>query len=343
MEVLRIKVSGALRLADRIMFKNDNGKKIIRMLLALAVSAMLFSGCRGIELENKAEQIEEYSREQAMILIANERNRYEKAYSDGIWELSAEEGKTFDRTVIESVKDFMERLKLLCMMAEERGISLSSSERELIKEMTDAYMESLSKADLDYIGCSRDDVLKIYTDYFTACRLTDELTAVADTAISDSEVKVMKIMQIATEDEKKAKAILKKLKIDKSDFNSLASRYSEADQIVLTLKKGYGGGLMEKTAFSLDEGQISNILSIGGMYYIIKVTDGYDQEATLQRKNGIKTALDTLAFNEVMQPFEAEHTIVFFDKFWSEIDFSEKNDSETDSFFDIYRKIKGEK
>lgn len=309
------------------------------MFLALSVSAVLLSGCKGIELENKAEQIEEYTKEQAMILIANERNRYENVYSSGIWSLSAEDGKTFDITVVNSVKEFMQRIKLLCMMAEERGISLSSTERELIREMTDSYMDSLSKADLDYIGCSREDVLKIYTDYFTACRLAKDLTASSDTAISDSEVKVIKIMQIATEDEKKAKAILKKLKIDKSDFNSLASRYSEADQIELTLKKGSGSGLMEKTAFSLDEGQISNILSIGGMYYIIKVTNGYDQSATLKRKEGIKNALDTLAFNEVMLPFESEHTIVFFDKFWNDINFQEENDSKIDSFFDIYKKI----
>lgn len=324
-----------------MIFTKNKRKRFISMIMALAVSAVLLSGCKGIELENKAEQIEEYTREQAMILIVNERNRYENVYSEGIWGLSAEDGKTFDRTVIESVKDFMEHIKLLCMMAEERGISLSSSERELIKEMTDAYMDSLSKADLEYIGCTREDVLKIYTDYFTACRLAADLTSSADTAISDSEVKVIKIMQIATEDEKKAKAILKKLKIDRSEFNSLASRYSEADQIELTLKKGSGNGLMEKTAFSLDEGQISNILAIGGMYYIIKVTDGYDQEATMQRKEGIRTALDTLAFNEVVKPFESEHTIVFFEKFWNEISFQEANDSEIDCFFDIYKKITG--
>lgn len=309
------------------------------MFTALAVSAVLLSGCRGIELENKAEQIEEYTREQAMILIANERNRYENGYSEGIWNLEAEDGKKFDRTVIENVRDFMEKIKLLCMMAEERGITLSSSERELVKEMTEAYMESLTDADLNYIGCSREDVLKLYTDYFTACRLVTVLTASSDTEISDSEVKVIKIMQIATEDEKKAKAILKKLKIDKSDFNSLASRYSEADQIELTLKKGTGSGLIEKTAFSLDEGQISNILSVGGMYYIIKVTNGYDQAATLMRKEGIKNALDTRAFYEAVEPYEKEHAIVFFDKFWNEIDFKDKNSSEADNFFDIYNKI----
>lgn len=319
------------------MRKNSPKKNFIKLCAALMTVTVLLSGCKGIELENKAEQVEEYSKAQAMIILANERNRYENMYSGGIWKLSAEDGKTFDLTVIENVKDFMEKIKLLCMMAEERGLSLSSSERELIKEMTDAYMEALSREDLEYIGCSRDDVLKMYTDYFTACRLTEELTAVSDIAISDSEVKVIRIMQIATEDEKKAKAILKKLKIDGSEFNSLASRYSEADQIELTLKKGSEKGLLEKTAFSLDEGQISNILAIGGMYYIIKVTDGYDQTATLQRKEGIKTALDTLAFDAVMLPFEARHTIVFFDKFWNEIDFTQENGSTIDSFFDIYK------
>lgn len=317
--------------------KRKTWKKFIPVLL-LSLLLPLCSACRGIELENKTEQVEEYTKEQAMILLANERNRYENAYSEEIWKISAgEDGTTFDKLVIQNVKDFMEKMKLLCMLAEERGITVTSSERELVRQMTDSFMDGLSAADLSYIGCSREDVQKMYTDYFTACKVAGTLSS-SDMDISDSEVKVIKIMQIVTEDVKKAKAILKRIKIDGANFNSMASRYTESADIELTLYKGMNNDLIERTAFSLEEGQVSNILCKDNLYYIIRCTDGYDEEATLQRKAGIKTAVDSLYFYQVIEPYENLHNIVFFDSFWRDLEFSEDGGSSVENFYDIYYK-----
>lgn len=300
-----------------------------------------FSGCRGIELENKTEQIEEYTRAQAMIFLANERNRYQNAYSAEIWNITVDEqGTTFDRLTVSNVKDYLEKIKLLCMMAQEQGVSVNSRERDLIRQMTDEYMGMLTPADQAFIGCSREDVSRMYTEYYTACKMADSMVKDSAVDISDSEVKVIRIMQIGTADEKKAKAILKKVKIDGSDFNSMASRYSELGQIELELKKGAVGGIIENAAFSLEEGEISNILCKDGTYYIIKCVNGYDREATDSRKQGIRTALNSLSFREALEPYEKEHKIEFYDSFWKEVDLKENGDSAIDSFFDIYNRYK---
>lgn len=319
------------------MVYNGRIKNRIRLLLGVLMLSLFLNACKGLELENKTEQVEGYSKEQSMILLANERNRYEKLYGPEVWSIRiGEEETSFDQLTIQNVKLFMEQMKLLCMLAEERGVTVSSRERDAIRQLVDRYMDSLTEGDLAYMGCTAEDVTRIYTDYYTAVKLTRLLTRDSGSEISDSEVKVIRIQQIATADEKKAKAILKRIKIDKAAFASMASRFTEAEEIEFTLQKTPSPGLFERTAFSLEEGQISNILCIEGMYYIIKCVDGYDEEATRERKSHLKTAIDAGVLKEVLDPYQAEHNIRFIEKFWSQTDFREESGSTADNFFDLY-------
>lgn len=313
----------------------------IAILLSL-LAAFLLSSCKGLEIENKAELIEEYAKPEAMIFLANERNRYQNSYTPKVWEIKVNDTETFDKLMVRNVKDFLEEVKLLNMLAEERGVQLSSQEREYVRQMTEEYYGGLTAADISYIGCTREDVQKMYTQYYTACKMTEIVTNSFGEDISDSEAKVIRVMQIGTEDEKKAKAILKRIKIDGAGFNSMASRFSELDQIEVELRRGEKNDLIEKTAFQLEEGQVSNILFENGMYYIIQCTNGYDETATRQRKDRILTAMQSLKYNEVMGPYRAQHNIVFFNRFWNEIDFKSDTGSTVENFFDVYRLKKGE-
>ena len=313
-------------------------KKLLGALLIILAALSLW-GCHGLELEEKTEEVEEYTRPQAMILIANERNRYESVYSGELWKISVSEDNIgLDKLTVQNVKQFMEQLKLLCMLAEERGISVTSQERDLLRQLTDEYMAGLSQEDLDYIGCDRADVQKLYTDYYTANKLVLSITSRVSSEISDSEAKVIRIQQIGTTDLKKAKAILKRVKIDGANFNSMASRYTETETIEETLMRGSRGDLIERAAFGLEEGQISNILQIGEMYYIIKCIDGYSKDATLARKNRLERAMNNQAFQAEYAPYSQEHRIRFSERFWNDIDFQTPTGSTVDNFFDLYEK-----
>ena len=297
-------------------------------------------GCKGMELENKTEMVEEYTKPQAMVLIANERNRYEHIYSDKIWSVNVGDDETgFDKLTIQNVKDFMEEMELLNLLAADRGISVNSTERDLIRRISDEYMSGLSEADISYMGCSKDDVQKLYTDYYIAEKLIESITANVDTEISDSEVKVIRIALIGTSDLKKAKAILKRIKIDGESFSAMASRYNELDENEMTLMRSDKPDIIEKTAFALEEGQTSNILAVNDMYYIINCVDGYDDEATSERKERLSKAINTKAVREILEPYRREHIIQFMDKYWNEIDFSTPSGSTADNFFDIYNKM----
>ncbi len=329
--------------SDR-MVKGLIKKKICLLLIAALelTTVITLSGCKGMELENKTEMVEEYTEPQAMILIANERNRYEAIYSDKIWAVKVgDEESGFDKLTVQNVKDFMEELELLNLLAADRGISVNSSERDLIRRITDEYMNGLTEADLAYMGCSREDVQTLYTDYYIAEKLINSITSNVDTEISDSEVKVIRIAMIGTSDLKKAKAILKRIKIDGESFSAMASRYNELDENEMTLMRSEKPDLIEKTAFSLEEGHTSNILAVGDMYYIINCVDGYDDQATSERKDRLSKAINTKAVREILEPYRREHLIQFMNKFWNEIDFSEPSGSTADNFFDVYNKMAG--
>lgn len=313
-------------------------KRFGSFLIAFIIALCLY-GCRGIELENKTEQISGYTLPQAMILIANERNRYENRYSESIWDIRVgSDGTGFDKLIVQNVMEYMENLMELGLLAQERGISVTSAERDRLRYVIDDYMSGLTREDLDYIGCERDDVQKLYTDYFTACKLIEDIESGVDSDISDSEAKVIKIEQIGTAEQKKALAILKRVKIDGANFSSMASRYTELDTIERTLLKSSDEDedLLERTAFSLEEGEISNILAMDDMYYIIRVVDGYAEEETAERKDMLQTAINNVAIEEVLAPYQEEHRISFTEGFWSEISFSDDGGSTVENFFDVY-------
>ena len=317
---------------------NSNNFKKIKCAAVLTAAVFILPSCKGLELENKTEQVEEYTKEQAMVIISNERNRYENAYSEDIWKISVDdEGTGFDKLTIQNVKSYLEEIKLLCMLADERGISITSTERDIVRQMTDEYMAGLDEGDLEYIGCTREDVQKMYTDIFQAEKLINSITGTVDSEISDSEAKVISIQQIVTADEKKAKAILKRIKIDGENFNSMASRYTEDEEIDLKLMRSDNDeDLITRTAFSLEENEVSNILFKDGLYYIIKCTDGYAEEDTLLRKARLEEAMNNKAVMDIIGPYRNEHNIQFVERFWNNMDFSEPDGSEADDFFDIY-------
>ena len=318
-------------------FGTDKKISFYRLLMVaiLLVSSLSMSACRGIELENKTEQVEGYTESQAKIILANEMNRYKKAYTADILKVEVGE-ETFETVLVDNVKAFLEQVRLLCMLADERGISVTSQERDSIRALSEEYYGLLTEEDLDYIGCSLEDVQTVYEDYFHASKLINELTKDAMSEISDSEAKIIEIQQIETSDEKKALAILKLAKIDGMDFATLASRYNEADETVLELRRGTVGGLYEETAFSLNEGEISNIIKTGGLYYILKCTVGYDEEATQERKQLLENAINTSAFSSVYESYREEHNIRFRERFWQDMNLEAGAASTVDNFFELY-------
>ena len=103
-------------------------------LAAAAAAAALLTGCRGgIPIVSQVREIEGYPLRQAMIVAATEKNRYEDAYTDQLWQTVLDEnGTTVQTFFLEQVEEFLREQKTVTLLAEEEGIQLNGEEQGLV-------------------------------------------------------------------------------------------------------------------------------------------------------------------------------------------------------------------
>lgn len=95
---------------------------------------------------------------------------------------------------------------------------------------------------------------------------------------------MIRILQIETDTEEKAETLWKKVNEPKADFASIAEKESGGSQVEFQLEWSDTLNALEETAFSLEQDQISEIISWEGKFYIQKCISAYDEEATAARK-----------------------------------------------------------
>ena len=151
-------------MADR-----ENGKRNrfwMWLLLVFVGAAILcfFTGCknRGGESQEKERSLS-MKREELMLIVATERNRYEQIYTGQIWGATvSEDGKSFQEYLLEQIRLFSDDLLVIGAMADQYGITLDGGEKEQLRRLSQDYYSQLSPGDKAYTGASEEDVLNLY-------------------------------------------------------------------------------------------------------------------------------------------------------------------------------------
>ena len=306
---------------------------------ALLGAAALLTGCQGgLPIFSRVKEVEGYPLNQAMIVAATERNCYQEAYTDQLWDaVLDEEGTTAETFLLRQVEVFLKELKLVSQMAEEQGIGLDGEEQALVAQLAEEYYSGLTEGDLAYLGVTQEDVEILYGDYALADKAVTELTGGADLEVSDSEAKVIGLQQIEVWDEATAERVWALTQEEGANFVSIAREYSVNPEIQRKLARGEGGQALEEAAFALAEGEVSGVIQSGQVYYIVKCVDDYDEEATRERKGELELLKKEQAFQEIYGEYESGHTVVFGENFWDGMDFDGGADCTTTNFFELYR------
>lgn len=116
----------------------------------------------------------------------------------------------FQTYLLEQIRTFLGEVKSMNLLADEQGLTLTSQEREKLKQLADDYYNSLTDADKAYTKATRDDVYTMYEAYHRANKLVNELTKDVSLEISDSEAKVIQVQEIAVSNEAKAQELYAK-------------------------------------------------------------------------------------------------------------------------------------
>lgn len=279
----------------------------------------------------------EYTQGQLMVVAATERNRYQNIYSKELWEVRAGDGGiTFEDKLKEQIRQFLTELAAMNMMARERGVELSSQEKDSVKALSQEYYDSLSEGDRAYMNVSLGEIEDLYSQYYLADKLVAELTSGEDLEVSDAEAKVIQIQQIRVDSEEEARRFLEESGKERADFKTIASKNSQDSQVEYTLEWSSSMDSLTEAAFRLEQDEISQVLEADGSFYIQKCTNAYDEEATAARKTVLAQEKKTKAFQAIYEPYVKEHRVTLKEGLWVQVDFQGGEDCTSDVFFQMY-------
>ncbi len=300
--------------------------------------ALLLGGCgESVPMTSEVREAEGYTDGQIMLVVATEKNRYSAVYSDPVWQIPMDqEGTTFQEYLLEQVRHFLEEVKIMNLMADQQEITLTNQEQERLQELTKDFYESLTEADLSYIGISQEEVYQLYLEYYRAGRLVEELTKDVDLEISDSEAKVIVVQEIQVSDHEEAQKLHTQVMTEGVDFASLARAVSQGEQVQKMVGRKERSQEYEDVVFQLSEGEIGPIIREGDSFFIVKCIQDYDEEATLARKQKLSLERKNRVFRKAFDAFASHYTVNMGGDIWSRISLGEKESSGTSDFFEWY-------
>ncbi len=314
-------------------------KSMGRVLLAAAGAIALLTGCKAdIPLVSETSTTKAYTLAQSMVVLATERNQYQQIYTSQIWGVDLPDGQTFETYLVDQVKEFLQEMKMMNLLARNKGVTLTNAEKEEVRKASEEYYNSLTADDISYMGATEDDVRTMYEEYYLSNKVVDELTKDMNLEISDSEAKVILVEQIVMSNGAEAGKILLKAQAEGTDFSALAREFSESGVIERKVGRGENPGPYEDAAFSLSAGQISQVVEDKGKYYIIRCVNDYDEAATQERKSGLYRKRKREVFDQIYSQFKNENPVTFSNEIWKNVKFSKEDKTTTTDFFEIYKK-----
>lgn len=314
-------------------------KRLIKSII-LFLLAILIVSCKGIEFENqKIAKAEEFSKAEAMIFVAEEKNRYENKFGSALWNLKSGDGNLYFKDyIVTIVKGFIEKIMVLKLAANDLNIVISPADNDKIMEASIEYFNELSLADKDYIGCDEKDVIAAFTDYHIARLAIDNLTKKASDELSISEAKVMKVQYIVFDDRDTAYKTVEELKNRGANFAYFAKTRSKDTEIELIIKRGDETSTRFPRLFYLSDGQVSDVIQFKNQYYLFKCIDDYLEEETEDRRLEILKSMKNEEFDENFQKYLDEYKIRSNSTYWRDIDLKEGYDCKINKFDNIYYK-----
>lgn len=314
-------------------------QSFIRRGLALLLLTAGVAGCgRGMPIVSDTKENKVYSMPEMMLVVVNERNRYEQVYTKQVWDVAIDkEGTTFKDYLLDEVRGFLEDLRTMSLLAEEKGVALTEQEKETLRQLAKAYYDSLTEHDLAYVQADQDDIYNIYAEYHLANKVVGELTRDINLEISDSEAKVITVMQIRVDDAATAQEVYEKLRAEGADFGAAAKTYSLDDEITVQIGRGEREVNYERAAFSLTAGQMSEIIPSGNSFFLLKCVSDYEEIQTQERKQMLSLKRRSEAFRQIYDQFAVDHQVQFPENLLDGVVFSESDGTTTSSFFQMYQ------
>ncbi len=295
-------------------------KKIGSRLTAAALAVMLAAGSGGcafggdrVTISRSMSENEVFSigggvcRLSVMkLLLLNNMNLHGESY--GIDLLQNEDlkvQKKFEQYIKQITMDELTQIYAMAALAEEQQITLTDEQKELVRWAGEDCFRSLGEEQQQALGITQEELQEIYEKYALAELVAQALTDSVNEEVSDDEARVLELRQIYTTAEDEIRQAHEEL-LAEQDFSAVAANYNEADEIALTVQRGDLPQAAETAAFSMEDGEISDIIQTDDGYYIFCCDNKYDEEQTQLHKQDIIEQRRYDAVHSVYDPYVKE-------------------------------------
>lgn len=276
------------------------------------------------------------------LLLLNNMNLHGESY--GIDLLQNEDlkvQKKFEQYIKKTSMDEITRVYSMVALANAQGVTLTDEQKELAQWAGEDCFQSLTDEEVSYLSVTQEQVQDIYEKYALADTLYQVLVQDVNEEVSDDEARVMEIRQIYTTNEEQAREAVADLK-EEMEFSTVAANYNEADEIMLTLQRGMLPQEAETVAFSMENGEISDLIETDQGYYIFYCDNKFDEEQTQIHKQDIVEQRKQEAFHTVYDPFVETISSKLNESVWADISIREMEQFAFADFHVIYEKYLGE-
>lgn len=294
------------------------------------------------------------SRTEMLVYISNIAGEYVDVYGRDIFEASVE-GETLGENVKQLALAKVSQVKVINLLALDRGVEPTEELLSVINEATDEYLESISEEELSRYQIDRDKIYDMYYEYGMSKLMYSTIIKDINPEISDDEARTITVEHILlktfdidengnrveldsfTKEEKKrlAEELVQRIE-GGENFETLAAEYSEDENLTYAFGKGEMDAVFENAAFNLSSGEVSGVVETEFGYHIIKCISTFNREITDENKVKILKNRRDQAFRDIYDDFEENVSRELNDKIFDSLPDMKDERIGSKNFFDVF-------
>ena len=294
------------------------------------------------------------SRTEMLVYISNIAGEYVDVYGRDIFEASVE-GETLGENVKQLALAKLSQVKVINLLALDRGVEPTEELLSVINEATDEYLESISEEELSRYQIDRDKIYDMYYEYGMSKLMYSTIIKDINPEISDDEARTITVEHILlktfdidengnrveldsfTKEEKKrlAEELVQRIE-GGENFETLAAEYSEDENLTYAFGKGEMDAVFENAAFNLSSGEVSGVVETEFGYHIIKCISTFNREITDENKVKILKNRRDQAFRDIYDDFEENVSRELNDKIFDSLPDMKDERIGSKNFFDVF-------
>ena len=294
------------------------------------------------------------SRTEMLVYISNIAGEYVDVYGRDIFEASVE-GETLGENIKQLALAKVSQVKVINLLARERGVEPTEELLGVIDGATDEYLESISEEELSRYQIDRDKIYDMYYEYGMSKLMYSTIIKDINPEISDDEARTITVEHILlktfdidengnrveldsfTKEEKKrlAEELVQRIE-GGENFETLAAEYSEDENLTYAFGKGEMDAVFENAAFNLSGGEVSGVVETEFGYHIIKCISTFNREITDENKVKILKNRRDQAFRDIYDDFEENVSRELNDKIFDSLPDMKDERIGSKNFFDVF-------